>query len=54
MSNKQLTSLQIADRIQYWYSKWFNSDIDGEKKVYENLYKSYEKLENYYKEHNLI
>lgn len=51
MNEKRLTLLQIGDRIQYWYSKWYNCPIREEKEIYENLYKAYEKLENYYKTH---
>jgi hypothetical protein len=54
MSEKKLTSLQIADKIQYWYSKWYNSVTKDERKIYGDLYKAYENLENYYKEHNFI
>lgn len=53
-NDKKLTSLQIADRIQYWYSKWYNSVMKDERKVYEDLYKAYENLEKYYREHNYV
>lgn len=51
MNNKKLTLLQIGDRIQYWYSKYYNCIMRNEKEIYENLYKAYEKLEDYYKKH---
>jgi len=51
MNEKRLTLLQISDMIQYWYSKWYNCPMRDEKEIYENLYKAYEKLEDYYKIH---
>lgn len=39
---------EVKNRIQYWYSKYCNSIMRDERKIYLNLYKSYVELNDYY------
>jgi len=45
---KLLKKEEVKNRIQYWYSKYCNSIIRDERKIYLNLYKSYVELNDYY------
>lgn len=45
---RKLKKEEIKNRIQYWYSKYCNSIMRDERKIYFNLYKSYVDLNDYY------
>jgi len=45
---RKLKKEEVKNRIQYWYSKYCNSIMRDERKIYFNLYKSYVDLNDYY------
>ena len=49
-----LTQQEIKDRIQYWYSKYYNGVTRDEKEIYFSLYKSYLDLEKYWQKYDMF
>ena len=41
----------LKNEIQFWYSKWCNSCMKDEKRIYWNLYSSYQDLYDYFKKY---
>ena len=51
LDKRILTKSDVNNRMQYWYSKWCNSIMRDEKEIYWNLYKGYQDLYDYFKNH---